>query len=85
MKSLWVFDPWCEYLSDSFTCVNSQAQEDGWLCIPQFIGFLFLWSLALAESHRWPFDLPEGEAEIISGYNTEYSGMKFGLFLSANT
>ncbi len=35
---------------------------------------------ALAESHRWPFDLPEGEAEIISGFNTEYSGMKFGLF-----
>jgi len=35
---------------------------------------------ALAESHRWPFDLPEGESEIISGFNTEYSGMKFGLF-----
>ena len=35
----------------------------------------------IAESHRWPFDLPEGESEIISGYNTEYSGMKFGLFM----
>src|SRR5690606_8545501 len=56
------------------------AQEDGWFIIPQFFGFIVFMIAGLAETKRWPFDLPEGESEIISGYNTEYSGMKFGLF-----
>ena len=68
-------------LSDSFSLRGIvEAQEDGWYVIPQFIDFIVFMVAALAESHRWPFDLPEGEAEIISGFNTEYSGMKFGLF-----
>lgn len=68
-------------LSDSFSLRGIvKAQADGWYVIPQFIGFIVFMVAALAESHRWPFDLPEGEAEIISGFNTEYSGMKFGLF-----
>ncbi len=68
-------------LSDSFSLRTIvEAQEDGWFFIPQFFAFLVFMVAGLAESHRWPFDLPEGESEIISGYNTEYSGMKFGLF-----
>ncbi len=68
-------------LSDSFSLRGIvETQADGWYVIPQFIGFIVFMVAALAESHRWPFDLPEGEAEIISGFNTEYSGMKFGLF-----
>ena len=68
-------------LSDSFSLRGIvEAREDGWYVFPQFIGFIVFMVAALAESHRWPFDLPEGEAEIISGFNTEYSGMKFGLF-----
>ncbi len=63
-------------LSDSFSLRGIvEAQADGWYVIPQFIGFIVFMVAALAESHRWPFDLPEGEAEIISGFNTEYSGM----------
>ncbi len=69
-------------LSDSFSLREIvEAQRDGWFVIPQFFGFIVFMVAGMAESHRWPFDLPEGEAEIISGYNTEYSGMKFGLFM----
>ena len=68
-------------LADSFNLREIvAAQENGWFIVPQFIGFFIFMVAGLAESHRWPFDLPEGEAEIISGYNTEYSGMKFLLF-----
>jgi len=68
-------------LGDSFSLREIvEAQKDGWFVFPQFIGLLVFVVAALAETKRWPFDLAEGEAEIISGYNTEYSGMKFGLF-----
>lgn len=68
-------------LADSFNLREIViAQQEGWFIFPQFIGFVVFLIAGLAESHRWPFDLPEGEAEIISGFNTEYSGMKFGLF-----
>ena len=69
-------------LSDSFSLREIvEAQEGGWFIFPQFFGFIIFMIAGIAESHRWPFDLPEGESEIISGYNTEYSGMKFGLFM----
>ncbi|MGA1742047.1 MAG: NADH-quinone oxidoreductase subunit NuoH [Pseudohongiellaceae bacterium] len=69
-------------LADSFSLREIvEAQADGWFVVPQFFGFIVFMVAAIAESHRWPFDLPEGESEIISGYNTEYSGMKFGLFM----
>jgi NADH-quinone oxidoreductase subunit H len=69
-------------LADSFSLRDIvEAQSEGWFVIPQFFGFIVFMVAAIAESHRWPFDLPEGESEIISGYNTEYSGMKFGLFM----
>ena len=68
-------------LADSFNLREIvQAQHDGWYVIPQFVGFIVFLIAGLAETKRWPFDLPEGESEIISGFNTEYSGMKFGLF-----
>ncbi|MDR0780602.1 MAG: NADH-quinone oxidoreductase subunit NuoH [Pseudomonadales bacterium] len=57
-----------------------EAQKDGWFVLPQFVGFIVFVIAGLAETKRWPFDLAEGESEIISGFNTEYSGMKFGLF-----
>ena len=57
------------------------AQEaNGWYVIPQFIGFVIFLIAGVAESHRLPFDIPEAEQEICSGYHTEYSGMKFGMF-----
>jgi NADH-quinone oxidoreductase subunit H len=68
-------------LGDSFNLREIvEAQEDGWFIFPQFIGFIVFMIAGLAETKRWPFDLAEGESEIISGFNTEYSGMKFGLF-----
>lgn len=56
------------------------AQKDLWFCVPQALGMLVFAVAAAAESKRLPFDLPEAEAELIAGYHTEYSGMKFGMF-----
>jgi NADH-quinone oxidoreductase subunit H len=68
-------------LSDSFDMRKIvEAQQDQWFIVPQFFGFIVFMVASLAETKRWPFDLAEGESEIISGFNTEYSGMKFGLF-----
>lgn len=52
----------------------------GWFVIPCFIGFVIMFISMLAELNRCPFDLPEAESELICGYNTEYSGMRFALF-----
>ncbi len=52
----------------------------GWYFIPSFIGFVVFSVCALAQMNRTPFDLPEAESELVSGYNTEYSGMKFAMF-----
>lgn len=51
-----------------------------WNCIPQFIGAITFMIAVFAETNRLPFDLPEAEAELVSGYNTEYSAMKFAAF-----
>ena len=56
------------------------AQKGLWFCIPLFPMFVIFFISALAETNRSPFDLPEAEAEIVSGYNVEYSSMTFALF-----
>ena len=57
-----------------------EAQQKVWFCIPQFLGLLTFLIAGLAETHRLPFDLPEAESELIAGFHSEYSGMKFGMF-----
>jgi NADH-quinone oxidoreductase subunit H len=57
-----------------------RAQRGMWFIVPQFVGFVVFTVAGIAETHRLPFDLPEGENELGAGYHTEYSGMKFGLF-----
>lgn len=57
-----------------------EAQRELWFCIPQFLGLLIFFIAGVAETHRLPFDLPEAESELVAGYHTEYSGMKFGMF-----
>jgi NADH-quinone oxidoreductase subunit H len=57
-----------------------EAQADMWFVIPQFIGFVTFLIAGIAETHRLPFDIPESESEIIAGFHSEYSGMKFGMF-----
>lgn len=54
-----------------------------WNILPAFIGFIVFFICSIAEVNRIPFDLPEAESELVSGYNTEYSGMKFALFFLA--
>jgi NADH-quinone oxidoreductase subunit H len=56
------------------------AQRDMWYVVPQFIGFITFFIAGIAETHRLPFDIPEAESELIAGFHSEYSGMKFGLF-----
>jgi NADH-quinone oxidoreductase subunit H len=57
-----------------------RAQEDWWFFIPHFPMFAIFVASILAETNRHPFDLPEAEAELVAGYNVEYSSMSFALF-----
>ena len=59
------------------------AQGRVWFVIPQCIGFCVFMLAGIAETHRLPFDLPEGENELGAGFHTEYSGLKFGMFFIA--
>jgi NADH-quinone oxidoreductase subunit H len=54
-----------------------------WFALPQFVGLLVFFIAGIAETNRAPFDLPEAESELVQGYMTEYSGMRFGLFSMA--
>ncbi|MES2664239.1 MAG: NADH-quinone oxidoreductase subunit NuoH [Pseudomonadota bacterium] len=56
------------------------AQKDGWFIFPQFLGFCTFAIAGVAVAHRAPFDLPEAEQELAAGYQTEYSGLKWGMF-----
>jgi len=57
-----------------------RAQENIWFAIPLFPMFIIFFISGLAETNRSPFDLPEGESEIVAGFFVEYSSMSFGLF-----
>ena len=57
-----------------------KAQENLWFIIPLFPMFIIFFISALAETNRPPFDLPEAEAELVAGYQTEYSGMMYAMF-----
>src|SRR6188768_1742936 len=57
-----------------------EAQKDMWFVVPQFLGFVIFLIAGIAETHRLPFDIPEAESELIAGFHSEYSGMKFGMF-----
>jgi NADH-quinone oxidoreductase subunit H len=59
------------------------AQHAIWYVVPQFLGFLIFTIAGFAETNRPPFDLPEADAELVGGYNTEFGGMRFGSFFMA--
>ncbi len=68
-------------LAGSFGLVDIvQAQRRIWFIVPQFLGFVLFLIAGLAETRRLPFDLPEAESELVAGFHSEYSGMKFGMF-----
>jgi NADH-quinone oxidoreductase subunit H len=60
-----------------------KAQNEVWYVLPQFVGFLIFTVAGFAETNRPPFDLPEADAELVAGYNTEFGGMRFGSFFMA--
>ncbi len=64
--------------------ISAQQQSPfRWYIIPQFIGFFVFLISAFAETNRVPFDLPEAETELVAGFHTEYSALKFALFFMA--
>jgi NADH-quinone oxidoreductase subunit H len=68
-------------IAGSFSLVDIvEAQRGMWFIVPQFLGFLLFLVAGTAELRRLPFDLAEAESELIAGYHSEYSGMKFGMF-----
>ena len=68
-------------LAGSFSLADIvRAQRGLWNIVPQFLGFIVFLIAGIAETHRLPFDLPEGENELGAGFHTEYSSMKFGMF-----
>jgi NADH-quinone oxidoreductase subunit H len=68
-------------ISGSFRLTDIvEAQRKVWFVIPQFLGFVLFLIAGVAEARRLPFDLAEAESELIAGFHSEYSSMKFGMF-----
>jgi NADH-quinone oxidoreductase subunit H len=67
----------------SLVDIAERQQETIWYAGPQFVGLVVFFIAGVAETNRPPFDLPEAETELVAGYHTEYSGMRFGLFSTA--
>ncbi|MGH3090843.1 MAG: NADH-quinone oxidoreductase subunit NuoH [Gaiellaceae bacterium] len=63
--------------------IVERQQDTIWYAGPQLVGLLTFFVAGVAETNRPPFDLPEAETELVAGYHTEYSGMRFGLFSMA--
>jgi NADH-quinone oxidoreductase subunit H len=72
-------------LSESLSLVDIVHKQGSFLpfAAPQFVGLLCFFFAGTAESSRAPFDLPEADTELVAGYHTEYSGMRWGLFQTA--
>jgi len=67
----------------SFSSVIAEQQAGLWYVLPLFLSFFVFLISGLAETNRLPFDMPEAESELIAGYHTEYSAMKFAMFFIA--
>jgi NADH-quinone oxidoreductase subunit H len=67
----------------SLVDIVHRQQATFWYFGPQFVGLVIFFLSGIAETNRPPFDLPEAETELVAGYHTEYSGMRFGLFSQA--
>lgn len=68
-------------LSGSFRLTDIVlAQKEYWFVFTQPVGFVLFLIAGIAETHRLPFDIPEAESELVAGFHSEYSGMKFGMF-----
>jgi NADH-quinone oxidoreductase subunit H len=72
-------------LGQSLRLTDIVAKQEAtlWFFLPQFVGFVVFFFGGIAESARAPFDLPEADTELVAGYHTEYSGMRWGLFQMA--
>jgi NADH-quinone oxidoreductase subunit H len=72
-------------MAGSLSLVDIVARQEGdwWYVLPQAVGFIVFLIAGTAETNRAPFDLPEAETELVAGYHTEYSGMRWGLFQMA--
>jgi NADH-quinone oxidoreductase subunit H len=67
----------------SFSTIVSRQQQGLWFILPLFLSFFVFLISGFAETNRLPFDLPEAESELVAGYHSEYSAMKFSLFMIA--